>query len=322
MQGSCVWNRWRELNGHLEIDLSGVVLDFADLSSMNLRRANFSNASLKGTDFAHSDLTNALFALADLEDSQFLFSCLEGADMRGASLKSASFEDSNLRNANLSHANLEMASMVYADCEGIELVEACMKGANLTGTNLRNAKVSAVSFDRGIFFKVLREEKFSPIGIWKRRYDLLFDTTVRCKGAYVSSCYGSQRFRIFLEDLDYLEERLDDCWGKPILFIWWLLADCGRSMVRWTVWSLLIAFLFASVYWLMGPGHFHTSYLPFNFMTMIYYSMVTFTTLGFGDVAPKTHLAAILITSEVITGYIMLGGLISIFSNKLAQRSR
>jgi hypothetical protein len=57
-------------------------------------------------------------------------------------------------------------------------------------------------------------------------------------------------------------------------------------------------------------------------MTMIYYSMVTFTTLGFGDVAPKTHLAAILITSEVITGYIMLGGLISIFSNKLAQRSR
>jgi hypothetical protein len=54
---------------------------------------------------------------------------------------------------------------------------------------------------------------------------------------------------------------------------------------------------------------------------MIYYSVVTFTTLGFGDIVPKTNLAALLVMAEVILGYVMLGGLISIFATKLARRS-
>jgi hypothetical protein len=211
--------------------------------------------------------------------------------------------------------------MSHADCKGIDLIKANMTGANLTGVNLESAKVTAVSFDRRIFTRVLREEKFSPAGIWKRRYDLLLDTTSRCKGIHTASCYGSQRFKIFLEDLDYLEELMDGRWGRQILFIWWILSDCGRSMARWAGWSFLLAFVFALVFWQMGPEHFHTSYLPFNLLTMIYYSTVTFTTLGFGDVAPKTNLASLLITTEVVLGYIMLGGLISIFSNKLARRS-
>ncbi len=46
-----------------------------------------------------------------------------------------------------------------------------------------------------------------------------------------------------------------------------------------------------------------------------------FTTLGFGDVKPQTEVAAIIVMAEVITRYIMLGGLISILANKLARRS-
>jgi len=50
-------------------------------------------------------------------------------------------------------------------------------------------------------------------------------------------------------------------------------------------------------------------------------SAVTFTTLGFGDIVPKTEAAAIWVMLEMAIGYVMLGGLISIFSNKLARRS-
>ncbi len=49
--------------------------------------------------------------------------------------------------------------------------------------------------------------------------------------------------------------------------------------------------------------------------------IVTFTTLGFGDVTPKTTKAALWVMAEVVVGYIMLGGLISILANKLARRS-
>lgn len=54
---------------------------------------------------------------------------------------------------------------------------------------------------------------------------------------------------------------------------------------------------------------------------MIYYSVVTFTTLGFGDITPLTNEATSWVMAEVITGYVMLGGLISIFATMLARRS-
>ena len=54
-----------------------------------------------------------------------------------------------------------------------------------------------------------------------------------------------------------------------------------------------------------------------------YYSIVTFTTLGFGDVVPDFNngLMQLCVTLEVISGYIMLGGLISILATKLARRA-
>ena len=51
------------------------------------------------------------------------------------------------------------------------------------------------------------------------------------------------------------------------------------------------------------------------------YSVVTFTTLGFGDIGAVTNWARLAVGVEVVLGYVMLGGLISIFANKLALRS-
>ncbi len=50
--------------------------------------------------------------------------------------------------------------------------------------------------------------------------------------------------------------------------------------------------------------------------TYYYYSVVTFTTLGYGDIFPTGLIGEVLVSVEVILGFIMLGGLISIFTNK------
>jgi voltage-gated potassium channel Kch len=57
-----------------------------------------------------------------------------------------------------------------------------------------------------------------------------------------------------------------------------------------------------------------------DFRAYLYYSVVTFTTLGFGDIIPKTNWARLAVGAEVVLGYVMLGGLISIFANKLLAR--
>ena len=112
------------------------------------------------------------------------------------------------------------------------------------------------------------------------------------------------------------------CWFK----VWWLFADCGRSFFRWALWSLIFAEAFALVFGLFyyfNPISFKSEVISFSWpgISLLYYSIVTFTTLGFGDIVPKIPVLQIIIMLEVMIGYIMLGGLISILANKLARRS-
>lgn len=108
-------------------------------------------------------------------------------------------------------------------------------------------------------------------------------------------------------------------------WLWRWSSDYGRSMVLWAFWSVLFALAFGSIYrYVLGDCFTFTSKevgTDIGFGDFVYYSVVTFTTLGFGDIVP-THLhARIVVMAEVILGYVMLGGLISIFANKLARRS-
>ncbi len=109
-------------------------------------------------------------------------------------------------------------------------------------------------------------------------------------------------------------------------FLWWLFADCGRSLGRWALWSLIFALYFAGNFWLIDYAFptafsFDTAIQDRSLWSFIYYSVVTFTTLGFGDIIPTLAWVQRWVMAEVIMGYIMLGGLISILANKLARRS-
>ena len=126
--------------------------------------------------------------------------------------------------------------------------------------------------------------------------------------------------------------------ANPVLArLWRWSSDYGRSLALWASWSILFVFLFAIAYRFPFPAwmslglvdltpHFHQitgaySGQPLTFWDCFYFSVVTFTTLGFGDVVADNTAARFLVTLEVIFGYVMLGGLISIFANKLASRS-
>jgi hypothetical protein len=82
------------------------------------------------------------------------------------------------------------------------------------------------------------------------------------------------------------------------------------------------AFILALIFGFLYKGHIYIDcHTVKNWYTPFYFSVVTFTTLGFGDVKPLDWLGQLWITLEVLSGYLMLGGLISIFANKFARRS-
>jgi len=130
-------------------------------------------------------------------------------------------------------------------------------------------------------------------------------------------------------------------WNKFLFFWWELTSHCGRSFGLWIFWVLVVALFFGAVYanytvpeWITPdsrleailikinpivevspPGRIPTSFTPY------YFSLVTFTTLGFGDIKPLNLAGEIWLAVEVLLGYIMLGGLVSILATKFARRS-
>jgi hypothetical protein len=114
--------------------------------------------------------------------------------------------------------------------------------------------------------------------------------------------------------------------------IWEMTSNYGESLNRWLITSFTIIVLFGVLYAnyfleinaLSNSDFYSNQLVPRlatssvkNFFTPYYFSIVTFTTLGFGDVTPLNLSAQILIVVEVILGYLMLGGLLSIFTRKL-----
>ncbi len=320
-------------------DLQGATLIHANFSDVDLSRANLENANLLLVDFTGADLKDAVLTDTALPAEQtqssirrgprFTDANLENADLRRSYCFASDFSGANLKNTQLQSAYLEEANLSNIELADGQLQSANLRGANLEmsniqGANLRNACLSEANLHMADLAGCdLREADLRSANMSHTKVDgVIYNRITRFRGVRLHGCYGSSRFRRYAEDQDYIEEFKE---AHPNYYrIWMGLTDCGRSMLRVICWSLALSGLFAMAYYALGPTAFHVSNedgLSWNFFTALYYSVVTFTTLGFGDITPRTPLAAGIVMTEVVIGYVMLGILISILATKVARRS-
>lgn len=227
---------------------------------------------------------------------------------------------------------------VIPDLSGVDLRLRDMTGVNLRFANLHRTDLEGAILDsadlRGYFY---RRRGLEGDSWWKRHFprtdlrganlentntrDVRYNRRARYRGIRIESSYSSPMFRRFAQDQDYIEEFRHSTWRFPIYLLWLAFTDCGRSFSIWAFWSLFVAVFFGLQYHSLGDGAFHFNGIEYGWYAMYYYSVVTFTTLGFGDIVPLTEQAALWVSLEVLTGYLMLGGLISLLGNKLVRRS-
>ena len=62
-----------------------------------------------------------------------------------------------------------------------------------------------------------------------------------------------------------------------------------------------------------------TKTIVFNAVTALYFSVVTFTTLGFGDISPISIIGKLYTIAEVLSGYTMFGVLITLVARKMTR---
>ena len=78
--------------------------------------------------------------------------------------------------------------------------------------------------------------------------------------------------------------------------------------VVWIVWYVLLTPIFATIYWALPATQFRSPDLATtDWGSWLYYSIVTITTLGFGDYTPAGGLAQTVTAIEVMCGLIFLG---------------
>lgn len=94
----------------------------------------------------------------------------------------------------------------------------------------------------------------------------------------------------------------------------------GHSLGRWGLTVLLFISLFAGVFWFLD--HNSTTSMFENYpnssgvFDYFYFSVVTFTTLGYGDIVPVTVLEKVIVGIEVLLGFTMLGVLINLIKRR------
>jgi hypothetical protein len=139
-QGAEEWNKWRNKNPLIEIDLEEADLEDADLSGAILIKVNFIKANLVG-----AKLGKAYFDAAYLCEAN-----LKGADLEEAELLLADLTDADLTGANLTRANLYRISLRGAILRGTNFTEADLREADLNGADLNGADLSKARFGRTI----------------------------------------------------------------------------------------------------------------------------------------------------------------------------
>jgi hypothetical protein len=99
-----------------------------------------------------------------------------------------------------------------------------------------------------------------------------------------------------------------------LYWIWKTTSTYGESLRRWALTCGAVLCVFAALYafGLVEPVHHWFDYL--------YFSVVTFTTLGYGDIHPTGVVGEVVVCLEVASGLVMFGLLLTFFVNRF-QRS-
>jgi len=284
-------------------DLTGAILTGANFSQADLRGANLYKTNIEKCEFLGADMTgatiseskgdyagfgNVKLAGANLFHSSFIGSTFTRADLSGADLRTVNLKDSRLRDANLGNAAFTRANLQNCDLAG-----SSVAGASFNDVDFQNASLKLL--------KGYREASW--IGSDIRNVDF----------------HGAYLIRRYVMDENYLHEfRNQSRWHEILFMIWSVTSDCGRSFGRWAVFVICITLVFAFLYTQVD-----INYGPHekSFFTSFYFSVVTITTLGYGEIQPISVAAKILSILEVTLGYCSLGGLLSLFATKMSRRA-
>ena len=269
------------------------------------------------------DLSNFNLKNAQLNDIYLVDAIMKDCDLSKSSLKNASMYNANLSGSNLFKANLENANLKNSNLEG----------CNLLGANLNNTKLDGVTWGKG--YKVINEieaEQAYDKGDFeksKERYREAEEVYRAIKINMQSQTLGDHTGEFFIREMVSKRKQFNKFSmariGSKIIELTTGYGEKLRNIV-FTIIGIIIACMF--LYGIQGVsyddkiiGFFSSDY---NLLTtlgnLFYFSVVVYSTVGFGEMIPIGPLGKTVMIFEGIAGGLVLAILIIALYKKTMDR--
>ncbi|OGW91010.1 MAG: hypothetical protein A3D28_01945 [Omnitrophica bacterium RIFCSPHIGHO2_02_FULL_63_14] len=271
---------------------------------------NLKRASLENVDLSQRDLSGSAFSQTRLNGCSFVGSVLAGCDFTAARVSNCDFVGADAPRASFAHATISLVSFSHADLTGALLADAHLgetdfTGALLAGATLWNADLTGA--------KHIKKRSFGQAAAGVSEKDALpaCETYRSLKhyfygaGLYEDAGWAAYRERR-MERLHYRRT------GNP-LYLPSLLMDILSGYTekpnRVILSSLGAIILYGLLYYaLQVPQAVASPGGSVSVVDSVYFSFITFTTVGFGDFVPQPVAAfRLLVVTEAFMGPFMIG---------------
>ena len=264
----------------------------------------------------------------DLSGSQIFDMNLEGAELVGADLSGCDLTHCNLRGADLTKAKLANARLWNANLQGANLNEADMKGADLWSASLFNTKIwrtdfkdvkslTMRNFSKGL--KSLTSARINEEGL------LSAEESYRTLKSYFlqsGTCNDASWASFREKTMERLILKKNRSWHYIPSLIMDTLCGYGEKPHRIVLSALFTIFAFAGIHLFFNGVEMtgDPSYV-LKWSDYLYYSTITFTTVGYGDFIPKASaLFRLLAATEAFVGVFLTGLFIFTLARKYSAR--
>ncbi len=244
---------------------------------------------------------------------QLIHSDLYHCDLREAHIFHMDFSGSSLMKANLEHANLNCATL---------------KDVNLLGTQLQNTKMDNIVWGERILQETQADQylaKNEKLDLFEQSEEIYRNLrrVTESQGLFELSGHFFQREMVMRR---YQLPRYD---SKRILSkLVDLFCGYGEDPSRVVIFSLITIFSFALLFFIFGitDGSARISFEMANtwlenlnnFFNSLYFSVVTFTTLGYGDLSPAGW-TRVFAAVEAFIGSFTLALFVVVFVKKMTR---
>ncbi|OGW75802.1 MAG: hypothetical protein A2Z72_05310 [Omnitrophica bacterium RBG_13_46_9] len=295
----------------------------------SVKGGNFSKADLSNMNLARVDLTGANLSRANLSNSNLFDANLTNAELLGADLSNCDLTSANLHGSDLTRSCLHGARLWHANLEGANLIEATMSNCDLWNTRLFNIRLWRTDFMHAIslskknfqsrlnrFLTVHRIEEKGAFSAEEAYRDL--KKYFLANGRYDDASWASFKEKTMEKLL--LKKKRNPAYLPSLIMD--LLCGYGEKPHRIILSSLFVILAYALIFAALNAvtyTHFPSYKMPFG--DYLYYSVITFTTVGYGDFIPKSNLIYRAIAgAEAFTGAFMIGLFVFTLARKYSAR--